>query len=113
MFNVYPYSAASALMPQTDHTNSRNKRSRINKDDPWKEMSTMNSNIDLLEAHVRAVNTRRMQEALVAQQLRLSQHNRPGFVSKIIANVRLSTAMILIAAGERLRNGTPTETSIA
>jgi hypothetical protein len=89
---------------QTMNTDSRMSRTRINNDLIWKEPSHMQSTLHTLEAHVQAVTTRRLQEALRAEQIRHATANEPRGIPRIITNIRVAVGMSLIAFGERLRS---------
>lgn len=73
----------------------------------------MQSTLHTLEAHVLAVNTNRLQDALRAEQIRLATMNEPRGISRTISNVRVATGMALVALGERLRSQPKPQTRTA
>lgn len=102
VFNVYPYSPVSTVMQQTRLDGDRIHLARIKYAGNGKDHMTMNSYLHALEAHVRAVNSRRLEEALKVEQIRLALANQPRGVNRIIASVRSFVGEILINAGKRM-----------
>lgn len=56
----------------------------------------------VLESHVQAVTTKRLQQALMAEQIRLATAGQPGPVAVMVTNVRRVAGEALIALGTRL-----------
>jgi hypothetical protein len=60
------------------------------------------TSLHTLEAHVQAVNTNRLREALIAEQMRIANAERPHGLGKLIQVIRASMGGALITLGEKL-----------
>lgn len=61
----------------------------------------------VLDAHVQAVTTNRMQQALLARQIRQATAGQAGPLSVAITNIRRAAGRSLIALGTRLHQESP------
>jgi len=113
VFITYPYSPAEAVIRQTGLDHERKQFIRINNVQDRKDSATMHSQFHVLEEHVRAVNTRRLQEALAAEQLRLARRNQPERHNRLFASLRAFTGTLLVRAGERMIGQPATQTRTA
>ncbi len=102
MFNVYPYTPASAVIEQIRPDREQSQFMRKNHADHWKVQPKMNSHLHALEEHVRSVNSRRLEEALKAEQIRLASKYQVRGMNRIISNIRSGLGLFLIDAGKRI-----------
>lgn len=59
----------------------------------------------VLDSHVQAVTTTRLQQALLARQIHLATAGQAGPLALAITNIRRAAGEALIAIGTRLRPG--------
>jgi hypothetical protein len=78
-----------------------------------KEHTAVHTSLHTLEAHVQAVNTTRLRQALIAEQVRLANANRPRGLGKVTLSIRTSMGGALIALGEKLSNQQATSKGVA
>jgi hypothetical protein len=76
---------------------------RINNELQQREMPTMSTSLGNIDAHMQYVQTKQLQDALHAEQIRLATANRSGRMPKIVSNIRTSLGTMLIMFGERLQ----------
>lgn len=105
MYNVYPYSTIHGTIALRSTANRVNPRTRINNEVVWKESATMNQSLFIMDAHVQAVHSKRLQQARLAEQIRLARGQQPSRFSRIVTSFRQSTGGTLIALGQRLQRG--------
>lgn len=103
MFNVYPYSAAYGIVEELRIANRVNSRTRINNEPYRKEPHTMQTPLLVLDAHVQAVNTNRLQEARRAELIRLSRQQQPSQVMRLISTLRQTSGQALVSFGTWLQ----------
>lgn len=109
MFNVYPYSGAYGIVEELRTTQRVNSRTRINNQPAWKDSHTMQTPLLVLDAHIQAVNTNRLQQARLAELVRLAQQGQSTTVSRIIATIRRSTGSTLVSIGQWLQRENVTQ----
>ena len=63
----------------------------------------------VLDAHIQAVNTNRLQQARLAELVRLAQPGQSTTVSRIIATIRRSTGSTLVSIGQWLQRENVTQ----
>jgi hypothetical protein len=102
MLNVYPYSGAVGSIEQLHIMNRISSLTRINTDLSGKEHNAVNPSLHTLEAHVQAVSTNRLRQALLAEQMRIANVQQPRSVGRIILALRASTGSWLITIGEKM-----------
>lgn len=56
-----------------------------------------------LEPHVRAAQSRRLDEALKIEQLRQAKGTRQNRLATVVSNLRFAIGTLLITTGERIR----------
>lgn len=62
----------------------------------------MHHSMLVLDSHVQAVTTNRLQRARMAEQIRLATAGKPGLVSRAVTSVRRVVGEALIGLGTRL-----------
>lgn len=102
MYNVYPYSTVHGTIALHSARHQSNSHGRINNDRAWKESTTMHHPMLVLDSHVQAVTTNRLQKARMAEQIRLATAGQPGLVSRAVTSVRRVVGEALIGLGTRL-----------
>lgn len=103
MFNVHPYSAAFGIVEEIRTAHRVDQRARINNDVTRKDIATMHTPLLVLDAHIQAVHTNRLQEARLAELARLARQNQAGTATRLIAVIRQITGGALVTAGQWLR----------
>ena len=103
MYNVYPYSGASGMIEAQGAIDRISSLTCINTGQTRKEPRTMYTPLLVLDEHVRAVNTNRLQQARHAELLRLAQQGRQGPMNRFTANLRRSSGKMLVSAGQWLQ----------
>lgn len=110
MFNVYPYSAAYGIVEEILTANRVNSRARINNEPYRKDTPAMQAPLIVLDAHIQAVNTNRLQQARHAKLVRLARQDQPTVITRVIAAFRRTSGRTLVSIGQRLQNVPATDT---
>ena len=103
MFNVYPYSAAYGIVEELRTAYRVNSRTRINNDATWKDPHTMHTPLFVLDAHIQAVSTNRLEQARRAELIRIARANRPSAIGRLISMLRRVSGDSLVAIGRKLQ----------
>lgn len=103
MYNVYPHSAAYGMIEAHRSIDRVSSRTRINHESIWKDTHSMHTPIHVLDAHVQAVNTNRLNDARRAEMIRLAKGQQPTAMRRFIATCRQATGGTLISLGQWLQ----------
>jgi len=103
MYLEYPFMASHAILEITRTADRINSLTRINDERPVRGKPTVNTSLANIEAHLQYVTTKELENARRAELLKIAKANRPGPISTVIANVRLSVGTMLVTIGERLQ----------
>lgn len=103
MYTTYPYTVASGMIEAQGAIARINSLACINNEQPWKETRTMYTPLMVLDAHVQAVHTNRLQEARQAELLRLARQGQQGLVARFFATLRRTSGKTLVSVGHWLQ----------
>lgn len=104
----YPYVPATGNLASTPTLNPRGTRELITGTTTHEEPQRMHQHIHALDIHVQAGQQRRLQEAILGDQRRLAQANRPNRAIAVVDAARITVGSMLISAGQRLAREEPT-----
>lgn len=100
MFLTWPYTATADPFEHQRNLEPGETRRRLARK-KFEEEFTMH--LYTHEPAIKAKNERLLNEAILAEQLRIARDGQSGRVARITLNLRRSLGFLLIAAGERLQ----------
>jgi hypothetical protein len=103
LFNVHPYSGAYGIVEELNIANRVDSLTRINNESYRKDTRTMQTPLLVLDAHIQAVNTNRLQQARRAELIRLARQQRPSQITRFIASMRRTSGRSLVSLGQWLQ----------
>jgi hypothetical protein len=103
LFNVHPYSGAYGIVEELNIANRVDSLTRINNESYRKDTRTMQTPLLVLDAHIQAVNTNRLQQARRAELIRLARQQRPSQITRFIASIRRTSGRSLVSLGQWLQ----------
>jgi hypothetical protein len=103
VYTVNHYSVTYGIMEAIGATRRINSLTRINNEPPWKDQRTMYTPLYVLDAHIEAVNTKRLQQVRQAELMRLARQGQQGLLQRIIARLRRSSGTTLVSVGQWLQ----------
>lgn len=100
----WPYATSTDPLDHRRHLEPGETRRRLARA-KYEEDITMQLHIH--EPVIKAKNSRLLEEALLAEQLRLARNDRRGPLASAALSARRALGHLLIAAGERLQPASP------